>query len=169
MRLVIRPAVEADLPRILESLEQMDSGMYPQREDAGEAVRFAVFRQIAADPHQHLLVAEADGRIVGTVHLVVIPHLSRSCKPSGLVEGMVVDEAYRRKGVGAALLREVQDLARDAGCYKLALSSNLARSGAHRFYSRLGWKRTHYGFSLEPPSGVMDSGLHGGPAKGGAT
>jgi len=149
MRLAIRPAIEADLPRVLELLEQMDRGMYPEREDASQVVRLSVFRQIAADPRQHLLVAEADGRIVGTVHLVVIPHLSRSCKPSGLVEGMVVDEAYRRKGVGAALLSEVQRLASEAGCYKLALSSNLARRGAHRFYSRLGWQRTHYGFSVE--------------------
>ena len=152
MKLAVRAATEADLPCLLELLDQIDDSMYPTRQDAGEAARLSTFRQIAADPSQHLLVAEADGRIVGTVHLVVIPHLSRSCKPSGLLESMVVDEAYRRKGVGAALLREVQRLAREAGCYKLALSSNLARRGAHRFYSRLGWKRTHYGFSLEPPT-----------------
>ena len=153
MKLAVRPAVEADLPRVLELLDQIDDSMYPQREDAGQTLRLSVFRPIAADPRQHLLVAEADGRIVGTVHLVVIPHLSRTCKPSGLLESMVVDEAYRRKGVGAALLREVQHLALEAGCYKLALSSNLARRGAHRFYSRLGWKRAHYGFSLEPHNG----------------
>jgi GNAT superfamily N-acetyltransferase len=152
MRLVVRAAAEADLPRVLELLDQIDDRMYSQREDAGQAARLSAFHRIAADPRQHLLVAEADGRIVGTVHLVVTPHLSRTCKPSGLLESMVVDEAYRRKGVGAALLREVQHLALEAGCYKLALSSNLARRGAHRFYSRLGWKRTHYGFSVEPPT-----------------
>jgi len=153
MKLAVRAATEADLPRLLELLDQIDDSMYPARGDAGQSVRLSVFRQIAADPHQHLLVAEAHGRLVGTVHLVVIPHLSRSCKPSGLLESMVVDEAYRRKGVGAALLREAERLAREADCYKLALSSNLARPGAHRFYSRLGWKRTHYGFSLEPGGG----------------
>jgi GNAT superfamily N-acetyltransferase len=152
MKLAVRAAVEADLPRLLELLDQIDDSMYPQRDDAGQASRLSAFRRIAADPNQHLLVAEADGRIVGTVHLIVVPHFSRTCKPSGLLESMVVDEAYRRKGVGAALLREVQRLALEAGCYKLALSSNLARRGAHRFYSRLGWKRTHYGFSLEPPT-----------------
>jgi GNAT superfamily N-acetyltransferase len=150
MRLAVRSAAEADVPRVLELLDQIDESMYARREDAGQAARLSVFRQIAADPRQHLLVADADGQIVGTVHLIVIPHFSRRCKPSALLESMVVDDAYRRKGVGAALLRETQRLAREAGCYKLALSSNLARRGAHRFYSRLGWKRTHYGFSLEP-------------------
>ena len=149
MRLAVRAATQADLPRLLELLGQMDDSMYPRRDDADEASRLRAFQEIAADPRQHLLIAEADGRIVGTVHLIVIPHFSRSCKPSSLLESMVVDEAFRRKGVGAALLREAQRLAREAGCYKLALSSNLARRGAHRFYSRLGWKRTHYGFSLE--------------------
>jgi GNAT superfamily N-acetyltransferase len=149
MRLVVRAATEADLPPILELLDQIDDSMYAQRQDAGQATCLAVFHEIAADPHQHLLVADDGGRIVGTVHLIVIRHFSRSCKPSGLLESMVVDEAYRRKGVGAALLREAGRLAHEAGCYKLALSSNLARRGAHRFYSRLGWKRTHYGFSVE--------------------
>lgn len=153
MKLAVRAAAEADLPRLVELLDQIDDSMYPMRHDAGEEARLSTFRRIAADRDQHLLVADADGRIVGTVHLILIPHFSRSCKPSGLLESMVVDEAYRRKGVGAALLQEVQRLAREAGCYKLALSSNLARRGAHRFYSRLGWKRTHYGFSLETHDG----------------
>ena len=152
MKLAVRAATQADLPRLLELLGQMDDSMYAARRDAGDASRLCVFREIAADPRQRLLVAETGGRIVGTVHLIVIPHFSRSCKPSALLESMVVDDAYRRKGVGAALLREVQRLAREAVCYKLALSSNLARRGAHRFYTRLGWKRTHYGFSLEPPT-----------------
>jgi GNAT superfamily N-acetyltransferase len=152
MKLAVRTAVEGDLPHVLALLDQMDDSMYPRRDDAEEATRLSVFHRIAADSRQHLLVADADGRIVGTVHLVVIEHFSRSCNPSGLLESMVVDEAYRRKGVGAALLREAARLAREAGCYKLGLSSNLARRGAHHFYSRLGWKRTHYGFSIETHS-----------------
>jgi len=35
---------------------------------------------------------------------------------------------------------------RSAGCYKLALSSNLKRAGAHRFYDSLGFER--HGFSF---------------------
>ena len=149
MTMAIRPASEADLAPIMGLLGQMDETMYPPRQEAGLSTQLDIFRQIAADPRQHLLVAEANGRIVGTAHLIVISHLSRSCKPSALVEGVVVDEAYRGKGVGAALMRQVQQIAQNAGCYKLTLSTNLARTGAHRFYSRLGWKRTHYGFSLE--------------------
>ena len=149
MGVAIRPAGEADLARIIELLGQMDETMYPPRRDADSATHLGIFRQIAADPRQHLLVAEADGRIVGTAYLMIVPSLEGACKPLGLVEGVVVDDAYRRKGVGAALMRRLAQLATAADCYKLTLSSNLARTGAHRFYSRLGWKRTHYGFSVD--------------------
>ena len=38
------------------------------------------------------------------------------------------------------------DACRRAGCYKLALSSNLKRADAHRFYDSLGFER--HGFSF---------------------
>jgi GNAT superfamily N-acetyltransferase len=129
----------------------MDESMYPHRQEADEAALRELFSEILRDPDQHLLLAEADGRAVGTAHVMVLRHFGRHLSRSAVVEGVAVDRAYRRKGVGAALMRGVARVARGHGCYKLALSSNVARSGAHRFYSRLGWKRTHYGFSVEVP------------------
>ena len=123
--------------------------MYRGRADAGDRDLRALYDAILADPDQRLLVAEDGGRLVGSAHLMVLRHFGRSLSRSGLVEGVVVDPAYRQAGVGAALMRAVAEAARRAGCYKLALTSNLARTGAHRFYSRLGWKRSHFGYSLE--------------------
>ena len=37
-----------------------------------------------------------------------------------------------------------------AGCYKMALSSNLKREAAHRFYDSLGFGRHGYSFLIEP-------------------
>lgn len=149
MRITVREVRDDELPQLLRLLHQMDESMYPPRPPAEAASQRAIFRQIRSDSRQHLFVAEAAGRLVGTAHLVIIPHLGRSARPSGVVDGVVVDTAWRGRGVGAALMRAVADTARRHGCYKLALTSNLARTGAHRFYSRLGWKRTHYGYSLE--------------------
>ena len=149
MPITIRPATEADLPALVALYGQFDTTMYPPREDADPATRLRIFREMAADPKQHLLVAEANEHIVGTAYLMIVPSLGGACKPAGLVEGVVVDETHRGKGVGAALMRRLAEIAREHGCYKLTLSSNVARTGAHRFYSRLGWKRTHYGFSVE--------------------
>ena len=148
-QLTVREASEADLPSLLRLLDQMDESMYPPRQPAGERQLRELFQAVLRDPDQHLLLAEAGGRAVGTAHLMVLQHFDRHLNRSAVLEGVVVERAYRSKGVGAALMREAAAVARKHGCYKLALSSNLARAGAHRFYSRLGWKRTHYGYSLE--------------------
>ena len=123
--------------------------MYGGRSHAAESDVRSLYDSVLADPDQRLLVAEDGGRLVGSAHLMVLRHFGRSLSRSGVVEGVVVDPAYRRAGVGAALMRAVAEAARRAGCYKLALTSNLARTGAHRFYGRLGWKRSHFGYSLE--------------------
>ena len=149
MRITVREAEESDLGEVMRLLDQLDESMYPQREAAAEEEMRRLFQEILGDPNQHLLLAESGGRAVGTAHLMVLQHFDRGLKRSGVVEGVVVDQAQRGKGAGAALMREAAAMARRHGCYKLALSSNLARSGAHRFYSRLGWKRTHYGYGLE--------------------
>ena len=145
----VREAIENDFDALLRLLDGMDESMYGGRSHAAERDVRSLYDSVLADPDQRLLVAEDGGRLVGSAHLMVLRHFGRSLSRSGVVEGVVVDPAYRRAGVGAALMRAAADAARAAGCYKLALTSNLARTGAHRFYSRLGWKRTHYGYSLE--------------------
>jgi GNAT superfamily N-acetyltransferase len=39
---------------------------------------------------------------------------------------------------------------REAGCYKMALSSNLERDAAHAFYDTLGFERHGYSFRVRP-------------------
>jgi hypothetical protein len=40
-------------------------------------------------------------------------------------------------------------LAKNMGAYKLALSSNLRRLDAHRFYDTMGFARHGYSFSID--------------------
>ena len=147
--ITVREATADDFDALLRLLDGMDESMYGGRGHAAERDVRSLYERILADPDQRLLVAEDGGRLVGSAHLIIIQHFDLPLRRSGIIEGVVVDEAWRAKGVGAALMRAAADAARAAGCYKLALTSNLARAGAHRFYSRLGWKRTHYGYSLE--------------------
>jgi GNAT superfamily N-acetyltransferase len=65
------------------------------------------------------------------------------------VEDVVVDAAMAGRGYGEALMQRAIELARAAGCYKLVLTSNKARTDAHRFYRRLGFKATHEGFRID--------------------
>lgn len=63
-----------------------------------------------------------------------------------LVENVVVGQAHRRQGVGAALLAAASDLARSAGCYKAQLLPRADRTGAHAFYEACGFTPSAQGY-----------------------
>jgi predicted N-acetyltransferase YhbS len=143
----IRDAIEEDLPRIVELLAQLS--LDGPREELGpplpETYR-AAFRDVLADAKQRQLVLEDGGRIVGLTTLIIVPNLSHQGRPWAQVENVVVDSEQRGSGLGEQLMRHAIDLAREAGCYKLVLTSNKGRADAHRFYSRAGFRATHEGF-----------------------
>jgi GNAT superfamily N-acetyltransferase len=149
LRLTIRRAAEADLPRLVELLSQLaldddrDSPADPLPESYS-----AAFRQVQADPRQRLLVADVGGRVMATATLGIVPNLSYRGRPWAFVEGLVVDSSARGKGYGEAVVRYAIEEARRAGCYKVSLTSNKRRSEAHRFYEKLGFVATHEGFRI---------------------
>jgi ribosomal protein S18 acetylase RimI-like enzyme len=146
----IRLAAEADLPRIVELLAQLAPDD-PGREDLSSPLPYEyhlVFRQMVQGK-QHLLVAEVRRKIAGTLVLVVVPNLSHRATPYAIIENVVVDERHRSQGIGEALIAAAIEEARNAGCYKVTLTSNKRRKDAHRFYERLGFARTHEAFRID--------------------
>jgi GNAT superfamily N-acetyltransferase len=143
----IRRARKSDLPRLRELYDQLHLNNYLSLRIPRARLAVA-FNRLARDRHHAILVAAAAGKIVGTCHVIVVPHLGHALKPFAIVENVVVDAQERSSGIGQHLMAAAGDLARRRGCYKLALTSNVARPQAHKFYERLGWKRTHFGYSL---------------------
>jgi GNAT superfamily N-acetyltransferase len=146
----VREANENDLPRLIELFAQLSPE--DPHEDAGPPLPDAyvdVFRRIDADPNQHLLVLERFGNVIGSAVVIVVPNLTHIGTPYAIVENVVVDEPERGSGGGEALMRKTVEMARAAGCYKVALTSNKRRGGAHRFYHRLGFQASHEGFRLD--------------------
>lgn len=102
-----------------------------------------------------LLVAEADGRIVGTVHLVLDqppnqPHRADLCK-------MLVLRGARKQGIGAALMDAAEQAARRAGKSLLVLDT--ASPEAERLYLRMGWTPVGVipGYALLPDGRPCDT------------
>ena len=143
MEYVIREAIDTDLPAILSLYAQpdMDDGKVMELETAKE-----IFRKIGTYPNYRVFVATFHDRIVGTYVLIILDNLAHMGTHSALVEDVVVQGEWRRHGVGKAMMTHAMALCRTAKCYKLALSSNLAREPAHRFYEALGF--TRHGFSF---------------------
>jgi len=145
----IRRAIETDLAQLIPLLQQLS--IDAPREDLSSPlppVYIDRFHEIDADSRQHLLVAELDGRIVGSLVLVIVPNLSHQGTPWAEIENMIVDESLRGQRIGESLVERAKQIAVDAGCYKLTLTSNLGRTDARRFYERIGFKTTHRAFRM---------------------
>ena len=150
----IREAERADLPAVLRLLRALDPPLAPEPDPAAAE---RVFARFAAYPDYAVYLAEDDGEPVGTFSLLILDNLAHGFVPEGIVENVVVAEGRRGQGLGAAMMRFAMDRCAEAGCYKLALSSNARREDAHRFYERLGFVRHGLSFSVPIPH-------HGGPS-----
>lgn len=84
-----------------------------------------------------VFVARVDGRIVGTLTLVLY-RIATGLK--AWIEDVVVDESARGHGVGEALNLAAIDEARRLGVRYVTLTSRPDREAANRLYQRLGFK-----------------------------
>jgi GNAT superfamily N-acetyltransferase len=147
MSLLIREATEADLDHVLTLYLQ--SGLDSQVLDPEQAR--AVFRRFAQYPSYRLFVAcmAPAGPVVGSYALLVMHNLAHCGTPSAIAEDVVVASDHQGQGIGRQLMAHAVQQARDAGCYKLALSSNAKRQSAHAFYESLGFQRHGISFVIE--------------------
>ncbi|MCV2352793.1 GNAT family N-acetyltransferase [Paucibacter sp. B2R-40] len=144
--LTIRDAQIGDLPALL-ALYQSSGLDGPGNPDLARLEQ--AWQQIQALPSARVRLAETDERPVGTLTLFVLPMLSHQGTPSAVVESVGVAADLQGQGVGRALMQDAIDLAAAAGCYKLALSSNLRRTEAHAFYEKLGFEQHGKSFLIE--------------------
>ena len=95
----VREAREADLPRLIELYRQLTLGPGDydrQPEAAGSREAFA---EMGRTPGFHLLVAEDNGAVQGSVVLAILPNFSYRNRPWAVIENVVVDEGHRRRGI----------------------------------------------------------------------
>ncbi|HUN90487.1 MAG TPA: GNAT family N-acetyltransferase [Burkholderiaceae bacterium] len=133
-------ATERDIAELADVLADcVDGGasvsfMHPLSAERARAFWRGVAQEADAGARA-LIVARLAGAIVGTVQLVLEqpenqPHRADLAK-------MLVHRRARRHGIGAALLRKAEDVARECG--KTLLVLDTASPDAERLYARHGW------------------------------
>lgn len=149
----LRLAASADLTALAILLA--DDDISRSRGDDGDSTEAyaQALAEIAVTAGNAQLVAERDGRLVGTLQLTVIPGLARAGARRMQVETVRVSATERSGGIGAAMMRWVEDVAAPTtGCTLIQLTSDRARTAAHRFYDRLGYTASHVGFKRRVPA-----------------
>lgn len=146
---LIRRATDVDLDALVALLsnDPISAARGDVASDADRDAYATALREILADPSNDLLVVELDTIVVGTLQLTSIPGMARRGARRLLVEAVRVSSSIRSSGIGSAVMRWVSDAAAPAlGAALVQLTSDAARTDAHRFYERLGYAGSHVGF-----------------------
>jgi len=147
--IVIREAREEDIPEIVAALADDTVGGHGNTLDPAAMPGYrAAFARIRESANDTLYVAEVEGQVVGTFQTTMITVMTRHGRPDMTIEAVHVRATMRGRGVGAAMMRFAIDKARAAEVSVVQLMSNAARKDAHRFYARLGFVQSHFGFKL---------------------
>jgi ribosomal protein S18 acetylase RimI-like enzyme len=152
--------VEAAIVELAEVLADCVNGgasvnfMLPY--ETADAVLF--FRKVIAAMQRGeivLLTAKLGGRIVGTVQLGLDTPPNQPHR--GEVKKLLVHRAARNRGVGAALMQRIEDIAKQRGRTLLVLDT--ASDSAERLYERGGWQRlgTIPDYAMWPQGGLCDT------------
>lgn len=144
-----RLAKRADLPAIVRLLAEDELGSQRERvEEPLPASYSAAFEQIEKDPNHELIVAEREGEVIGTLHLMFLPSISYQGSLRAQIESVRVDRRFRSQGIGSAMMGWSIARARERGAHMVQLTTHGSRVDAHRFYERLGFQGSHLGMKL---------------------
>jgi ribosomal protein S18 acetylase RimI-like enzyme len=128
----------------VEAAESVDDGLVaavaaliPQLSRSSPAPSKEALSRIVADPGATLFVARDEERVVGMLTLITfeIPTAVRAW-----IEDVVVDEAGRGQGVGAALVQAALERSAERGARTVDLTSRPDREAANRLYVRMGFE-----------------------------
>lgn len=144
----IRPVANDELDALLGLLRELHPADDPLPD--AEEVR-QTWRRMLAQPGLTCLGAFFDEKLAGSCTLLIVPNLTRACRPWAIVENVVTASAHRRKGIGRALLEHARTRARQADCYKLMLQTGRLNAATFAFYEACGFDRyKKQAFVLEP-------------------
>jgi GNAT superfamily N-acetyltransferase len=145
MTIEIRPALLTDVAAILN--------VYAQSLDNGNVLPVEKAQGIFLKQQQYsdykVFVAEYEQIIVGTFALLIMENMAHLGTPSAVVEDVGVLPTMQGKGIGKLMMEFALMYAKEKGCYKMSLSSNLKREKAHQFYESLGFQKHGFSFLMD--------------------
>lgn len=145
----IRQALQDDAGTLATLMREMDEPGTSSEDPLADALHMrAILDEMAAYPSFRAYIAYLDGEPVGSFSLLVFSSPTHGGAPQAVLDAVVIRRAWRGAGIGQAMVSHANLLARAAGCYKISLSSNLKRVGAHHVYEKLGFRQHGFSYSL---------------------
>jgi ribosomal protein S18 acetylase RimI-like enzyme len=150
MAIMIRYAKTADLDAVLDlwwqlykfHLDEFNSGRtcFELAPDAHEKLKSYYLEKVL--PHHKVLVAEDKGKLIGYCEFEPIIRLPIFKESRGMkISGLYIIPAYRKKGVGKRLLKEVDVVRKLAQLKRVEVEAHIKNEDAISFYSSFGFKK----------------------------
>ncbi len=98
-----------------------------------------VFETINSNPNHIIVIAELDGKIVGTTTLLIEPKFIHDGGLVGHIEDVVVGKKFQGQGIGNKIVKFLLEVAKNRGCYKTILNCT---DDVKEFYEKNGFKHT---------------------------
>ncbi len=131
--LIIRELRKEDLWNgFLTTLDSLRQASDIDRNKADE-----IFEKINSNPDHIVVIAEVDGKIVGTTTLLIEPKFIHKGGLVGHIEDVVVDKNFQGQKIGEKIMKYLLEYAKNRGCYKTILDST---DDVKPFYEKLGFK-----------------------------
>ena len=140
----VREATSDDWPAVAALLA--DLGRPAVLGEADEDTARRVFLRYLERDDTVALVATDGDRVVGFCDVEFRERLNFTTSQAWIPD-LIVSEAERSRGAGAALLTRAEELARERDCWSMTLESANWRTRAHAFYEREGWTDGGHAFT----------------------
>jgi len=148
--ITIRRARETDLHQLIALFAADDIGGHGDTTDEGAFEDYLrAFHVIDASSNEQLFVAEVEGEVVGTFQILFNRTLTGRGSLSMIIEAVQTRSDLRGRGIEAGMIAYAIEEAKRRDCRLVQLTSNMARCDAHRFYERLGFAKSHFGFKMK--------------------
>ena len=131
--LIIRELEEKDIKNgFLTTLDVLR-----ETSSMSEGKALEIFKKIKSNPKHIIIIAEVEGRVIGSTTLLIEPKFIHQGGVVGHIEDVAVDKNFQGEKIGEKIIKYVLELAKNYGCYKTILDCS---DNVKPFYEKLGFK-----------------------------
>jgi GNAT superfamily N-acetyltransferase len=130
-----RIAQKDDLQELLGLYKQLN----PEEEPIDVEKAYSIWDTTEKGGATRYFIAVDNTKITSACNITLVPNLTRNGKSFAIIENVITDNNYRRKGIGKKVIQNAVQYAKENNCYKVVLLSSAKRTDSHRFYESIGF------------------------------